>query len=72
MDNGTALMLSSIRRTSQRLWNDAKISAPEKRGFSERFQANSDDMHYLHAMNKEIAALITQRTPLHQRPPQAA
>jgi hypothetical protein len=67
MDNGTALMLSSIRRTTQRLWNDPRIAALEKAAFKVEFDALHDDAHGLHDLNKRIAALSKARTPAHQR-----
>ena len=64
---GAALLLGSIRRTSQRLWNDVLITADEKRKATAYFQQHRDDARKLNALNKRMGELILDRTPNHQR-----
>lgn len=61
------LLLSSIRRTTQRLWNSVLITADEKRAAKGFYDTHGDDMHKLHALNRRMGALITERTPASQR-----
>lgn len=65
-DNG-GLMLKSVRETCHRLWNSTWINASEKRKATAYFEKHQDDMHKLNKLNKRMAYLITERTPLHQR-----
>lgn len=65
---GEGLMLSSIRRTCQRLWNNVAISAEQKRLASEYFAKHGDDARKLHALNLRMSELITKATPAHQQP----
>lgn len=64
---GAAMLLSSVRRTCQRLWNDVLITADEKRLAKTYYDQHLDDAHRLHALNRRMGELILARTPAHQR-----
>ena len=64
---GSNLLLSAIKRTAQRLWNDVHITADEKRKAAAYCALHADDALKLYALNKRMGELILARTPRHQR-----